>query len=335
MKRLLFYLVLGLAGGLLFTIYFDYNIKPDNCFFIKAAETGDTWVNKLRSESDAPCYVITGGSEIRMSIDPAYMHGDSGTRMINAAGQAGFGITCNIVHGLSYLHPGDTLIVSIKHTNFVEDNISANGLKYCWRRLGLKTFGTDLIKPTADNIGKIFQGSSGELCMYAIKRLLSPGNIYIYDKKTHIHETGWVENYHKKSIPLFSPNSQNISNALTLPTAEAAFLETLKAECDKRGAKLCTYFYIEYAAQTLYPHAAAAALTLTRNGIPVVRDPTMGIDSSQDSFADFVSHLSPQGSRIHSARLGRILSSSQKFWTEEELVDILRNLGYNEQGLKQ
>lgn len=335
MKRLLFYLVLGLAGGLLFTLYFDYNIKPDNCFFIKAADTGDTWVTKLRGESDTPCYVITGGSEIRMSIDPACMHNDSGTRMINAAGQAGFGLTCNFVHGLSYLQPGDTLIVSIKHTNFVEKDISANGLKYCWHRLGLKTFDTELIKPTADNISKIIQGSSGELCMYAIKRILSPDDIYIYDKKTHIHETGWIENHHKNSITLFTPNPQNISNSLTLPAAEAAFLETLKAECDKRGAKLCTYFYIEYAGQTLYPHAVAAALTLTRNGIPVVRDSAMGIDSSRDSFADFASHLSPQGSRIHSTRLGRILSSSQKFWTEQELVDILHELGYNEQGLKQ
>lgn len=334
MKRLLIFILIGLISGLLFVLYFDYYLKPDNKFFVAAANKGDSWTQKLRAESTEPCYVITGGSEIRMGINPAIILQDSGTRLLNAAGQAGFGYRCNIVHALNYLQPGDTLIINVRSTVFDHHKTIPNGLKYCWQRMGTKTFSSDLIPPTIDNIAKLLQGSSAEISLFIIKMLATPDSIYKYDSQTIIHETGWIENQYKTQLPKPPVANGDLSEALSISVETKEFLNTVKKECDKRGAKLCTYFYAAYADQSYYPHAVATALTLTRHGIPVVRDEVMGLDSSEDSFADTPLHLSPEGSRTHSIRLGRILSSEQKFWTEAELVDKLHSMGYNDSGVK-
>lgn len=333
MKRLILFIIAGILAGIGVSLVYDFYLSPDRLYFLKAAELSDEWAEKLRAESDEPCYVLAGGSEIRMCIDPGIIHKEHGVRLITAGGMAGFGLTCNVTHAFKYLKPGDTLIVSCRYPVFPENDITTSGLKFCWATMGTDMFRHGLIPFNLTHLSHIFRPNSDELSMYLTKRLLKPDELFKYNSKTVQHPSGWCENFHIEPNLHFEYGSYkaDLSSRFMLMPTMNNFIDRLKVECDKKDIKLVIYQNVSYTHSSDLNIFAAATMAFTRKGIPVIKADNFNIEHDISMFADRVNHLSTKGTQKYSKLLAEALKN-KSFWTIADLEKRLWELGYDKDG---
>ena len=335
MKRLLLFIFIGLVAGVLFTLFYDGTLDPGANYFSRAAEKTDSWEAALRAESDKPCYVFAGGSEVRMCVDPHIMKDEYGVRVINAGGMAGYGIRCNAVLGVDYLRPGDTLLLAMRGTVLGEDDgMTTSGLKFCYRRLGWRMFDSGIITADAPKLKQIFVGRAEDLSMYIAKKLFRPDDVYKYDSNTKLHESGWCENFYREEyihINYFHI-SNNAKAEINAPLRD--FLTQLKAVCEARGARLCIYMSPERLTPSCIVPSALSVYQYMKLGIPVLKDPTFGCEPDMQYISDRPNHLSPEGTRKYS-RIYAEAIRNDAFWSFEELETLLSSYGYTAEGIYQ
>ena len=332
MKRLMLFILLGLIAGGLFTFFYDGTLDPGANYFSRAAEKTDSWEASLRAESDAPCYVFAGGSEVRMCVDPQIMKEEFGVRVINAGGMAGYGVRCNAALGVDYLRPGDTLMLALRSIVLGEDDgMTTSGLKFCYRRLGWRMFDSGLISADASKLKQIFVGRAGDLSMYIAKNLFRPDDVYKYDTNTKLHESGWCENFYREEF--MHMNYFHISSNVKVEINETLrnFLMQLKAACEAKGARLCIYMSPERLFTSCVVPSALVAYQYMKLGIPVLKDPTFGCESDMQYISDRPNHLSPEGTRKYSRIYAEAIRNNA-YWTVAELEALLSSYGYTLDG---
>lgn len=324
MKKLVLFSFLGLLLGGLWVVYYDQFINLE--YWNAAANATDVWEKKLRTESNAPCYIFTGGSEVRMgSIYPKVMYDEFGVRAINAGANAGFGRAGNISIALDYAKPGDYLIVSIR--DFITDEtklITTAGKKYCFMRQGFKMFKSPFIKFNFSTLKDLTFGEAGDSSMYIVYKLFFPSKLNSWKNHIIIHESGWCEQTYRKELsmkPILTP-----ANEVTINDATKKFLNTLKAECEKRHISLVMFINAHYSTTQDIPYLAMLAFRLVEEGIPVLKDPHFGCDSDRSLFSDSLNHLSLKGSIKYSRIFAQCLVN-KSYWSKEELILILKEYG--------
>lgn len=333
MKRLILFIIAGILAGIGVSLVYDFYLSPDRLYFLKAAELSDEWAEKLRAESDEPCYVLAGGSEVRMCIDPDIIHKEHGVRLITAGGMAGFGLTCNVTHAFKYLKPGDTLIVSCRHFVFPENDITTGGLKFCWATMGTDMFRHGLIPFNLTHLSHIFRPNSDELSMYLTKRILKPDELFKYNSKTVQHPSGWCENFHieKNLLMQYAVYTTNISRSFIIQQRAAQFFDKLNQICHKKNIRLLVFQNIEYSHSTTDRDIVTSALALTREGISVIKLDSLSNERDIQYMADRPNHLNSKGAQKYSNELGVALKNN-RVWTEKELLQTLYKLGFDAQG---
>lgn len=333
MKRLILFIFIGLVAGVLFTLFYDGALDPGANYFDRAAEKTDSWEAALRAESDEPCYVFAGGSEVRMCLDPQIMKDEYGARVVNAGGMAGYGIRCNAVLGVHYLRPGDTLLLAMRGTKMdLADGITTSGLKFCYRRLGMSMFDSGIIPADASTLKQIFVGRAGDLSMYIAKKLLRPDDVYKYDTNTKLHESGWCENFYKHEYMHMNYFTPGRDVKVVVNDALRNFLLQLKAACEAKGARLAIYMSPECMNTQCAIPASFIACEYMKLGIPVLRDSTFGCVHDMQYISDRPNHLSPEGTRKYSRIYAEALRRSNPFWTFEELEAQQHAYGYAADG---
>lgn len=331
MKRcsLLFALLGGLVGGLLFSQLYDRYLCPETGFFGRAAEVSDRWADQLR-QSPEPCYIWAGGSELRAGIDPKQLLEGYGVRSINAAGQAGFGMPVNMSLAFPYLQKGDTLIFSCMGLS----GIYSNGAKLAWQRTGVSLFDSGLVPCNAETLQKIFCGNSGEFSMHLTKRLLNPLQApYKYDNIAVIHPSGWMD-IRSDELKGTAPATVGRLDGAALPRLSEYYvrlLATLKTYCESRGVKLACMMPVSYNRTEDRPLKAWQVLQHLELGIPVLHDERMGCEDNVNCFSDFGGHLNAAGVSEQSRILGRALKEDD-WWSRAEIVSFLRRHGWDENG---
>lgn len=331
MKRcsLLFALLGGLVGGLLFSQLYDRYLCPEACFYSRAADASDAWAAQLR-QSDAPCIIWAGGSELRAGIDPKQLADGYGIRSVNAAGQAGFGMPANLSLALPYLKEGDTLIFSCLGL----DEIYPSGAKFAWQRAGLSLFDSGLVPSNAETLRKIFCGNSGEFSMHLSKRMVHPLQApYKYDNIAEIHPSGWME-IHSDELKGTAPSTVGRLDGATLPRLSEGYvrnIKTLKAYCEARGVKLACMMPVFYTRTEDRPLKAWLVLQHLELGIPVLHDDRLGCEENVNYFSDFGGHLNAAGVAVQTRILGRALKEND-WWSRAEIVSYLRLRGWDENG---
>ncbi len=334
MKHLVLCLLAGFVAALLGIQVFDLCLEPNNHFFRRAAQMSDAWEAQLRASSPEPCYIFEGGSEIRMGVDPELMMREYGVRAVNAGGAAFFGVHVNTRMALQYTRPGDTLVLSLSYLTLPEKDLVTPGLKFAWSRLGPAMFDGKLIPCNSYTVKEVLKGSSGILSMYICKRICTPDQMYKYDLRTRIHESGWCELFYDDMLrrkpwrfpcpPSLSPYGQPNKHMLD-------YLATLKGICREKQVHLVVYFAPGCIHESAKACSAMTALALTRLGIPVIRTESLGIEPDNKLFADMPAHLNGAGTAKHSRQLAQALRD-HRFWTEDELVHFLHCRGWGEHG---
>lgn len=330
MKKLLLHIFLGAAIGLVLVQLFDHNLSPDINFFRTAAAQSDQWAAGLR-ESDAPCYIICGSSDVRMGVDPEIMLEEEGVRAINASLNAGYGQNLLMLEALHYAKEGDTIVYVPLSPENEAGNMLTGSMKLGFMRHGLGVFEPRLIEPSPSNISRIFLGDIRIINMNIAKRLLRPGNIYRYNGKTSvIHPSGWVElrpclcnkRLGTRPYPMDEPLSK---------MGKCRDISLLQEKAHEKGCDFILALPVVHMHESRQAVHTWDALQYVKKGYRVLKDPTFGVVTDADLMADTLNHLNAQGAREHTLRIARALKNGE-FWTEEELVEELRRRGWDAAG---
>lgn len=320
--RTVFFSLLGIILGISFNYYYSYHLDISNKFYASAVAVSNEWANMLRSQSTSPCNIFTGGSEVRMGINPKIMLEKQGVRSINAAGNAGYGKKANALVALKYLQKGDTLYITIRDVDIFQHStsnlITTGGLKWCFKHLSFDMFKTRLIDCNISNISQIFCGDSNRLCMYISTLLLDNFNIVDRNKnKPIIHESGWVEN-HSCIDKIFHRNFHTRTD-ISIPIELLEFLKILQCECKKKDAKLVIYTNAHYAnPKNEIPYLVKITNELIHEGFTVLKVEEFGCESDINYFSDSPDHLSIKGATKWSSLIANAIKNN-KYWTKEEL----------------
>lgn len=327
MKKLILFCFIGIILGSLWVVYYDRHINLE--YWNAAANATDAWEKKLRSESDEPCYIFTGGSEVRMgSIYPKIMYDEFGVRAINAGGNAGFGLAANISIALGYAKPGDHLIVAMRHLEYNDaELLTGGGKKFCFMRQGLNMFESSFLSFDLSTLKDLTFGEAGSNSMYIVHKLFFPDRLNMWKQLVTIHESGWCQNSYWQEINM--KPAKAAAEDVKINDKTKTFLTKLKAECAKRQISLKVFMNAQYTTSDDIPHQAMVALKLLEEGIPVLKDPSFGCDSDRSVFQETANHLSLKGTTKYSRIFAQCIKNSS-YWSKEELISILK-----EHGIKQ
>lgn len=338
MKKYLLYIVLGLLAGYTFIFFFTWCFHPSQVVWIRLMEASEKWERQIR-HSNEPCCILVGGSEISFSVNPEHIFKETGLRLVNASTGASSGLLCNTEMAMRFIKPGDTVILSIIHINNSSISPTTHGLQLTLKKRGIHSFTNRLIPFSANNISIALRGDSASYATYLASLIYPEKATYAYQRKeAQLQPSGWIQlSYEKmdKATWLLFPLSA-LTNHLGdyhrnfKETSHQHFLD-IKEVVNRKGAKLCAHMPVWLAHESMRALHAWKALQLTRLGIPVLKDERLGVCSDPTQFADSSLHLKPHAVKENSLIIAKAIQN-QSYWTEQELLHILHELGWNEDG---
>ncbi len=340
MKSLWYILAVAIAAGIASVLYIDSHLHPGFRFFTRAAELSDAWEAKLRAHNRS-CYVFAGGSEVRAGIDPMTMLLKRDIAVVNAGEHAGYGLYSNASLALQYLRQGDTMILSLIGVEKNQLQPQLNGLKMLRLRFTPEILECGLINSGSQDLRKIVLGDYDQYSYFlhqAYKNWEKQKKWQVpphyYDTNSKLHISGWMEIPSKyisasKSKPAaFSLKSiDEISNRKEV----IHLLEKLTEWTQQKGVRLIVNFPVCYSVPERQVQNAFYMLQLTQRGIAVLRDKRLGVVTDPAYFSDTNWHLSRAGAIDNSEIIAAALKNN-KIWTEEELIEELRQRGWNPDG---
>lgn len=333
-KRLVFYiLITSILGTYTLNRLYECFLRPDSLFFEQTIKTSKKWSHELRKSPD-PCFVFTGGSEVRMCIEPQVMLEKQGVRAINAGVQAGCGVRCNAQIALPFLHKGDTLLVSYIPGNdkLTNDGMTHIGINFCHTLQQFSPYTKGILPTSYYSIASLFRGSSSNYSIHVMRLLTRPDCIYRYSssKNAEISRTGRVnvfllDEQHKK-LETKKPGKHS---APVLHGWES-FLADLQTYCQKHGAKVAMYISRSHLPAHSRKKNACVALYFMNLGFPVLKDPYLGCWPDASMYSDTAQHLSIEAGCNYSEFLAVQLKNNQ-YWTKEELQQFINDANTGEE----
>ena len=287
--------LLAWALGAVYTLRWN----PEVRFFQRVHEAKRAWAAGL---SPSNRVLVVGGSGCMTSIDPVRMRDAHGLEVLNLGLGAGAGAKFLGRYAMDWARPGDLLILSIEPgllTGPIDwkslgvQLAAANGTWQLWqepdrwewpsRLLGLRPGGQHLFTL----LGKAV--------------LRQPWYRYGLDE---IQPGGWHAVAARRDVPSPGPGPVAVS-----PDARA-WLADLKAQCDRRGVRLAyaiPWFYGSEADRPAMVEAHRRFLEDVGRLVPIVPDPSMGVNTRREDYADSLVHPTPEAARRRTDDLAKIL----------------------------
>ena len=337
LRRLLILCALCVLASVLFNLFYTAKLNPEVVFFNRVYDATDSWAAQLRQESDAPCYITSGGSSGRTGYDAALMKEEFGVRLINGNGGAGFGLPANVELALQYARPGDTFLLTFEA---IECGAvvapSSSGSKFAFQRLGFSCLDSGLMQADAQWLGDILTGDSISMATYITKKMAGMGSaMYKYDELCTVHPSGWMEIFYRepsKMLPAPFLGSRSLS-IHAFSASHINYLTQLQSLCRLRGIKLNVMLPNGYNLRLMRAHNAWICLQYMKLGIPVIKESMLGVVVDASLFADMARHPTTEGAQLISRATGRALQSGE-YWTREELIYSMQSYGWGEDGLR-
>ena len=332
MKRLLTIIGCAILLALVCIQLYSRYIDADTQFFLRAAATSDSWAAQIHA-AERPVIVLAGGSEARSGVDPQLMLDEFGIPLVNAAGAAGHGLQANATAAFKYLKPGDTLLLSLLSTRDGNIPPSSNGVKINVYRQGLSAFGSSLIEPNLENAGKLLSSDMRAMFVLLTRYFGRSGRLYKYNEQTVIHPSGWMEIQYREmdNYKLAAADASKSPAPLANDSVFMQTLQRLRDHCQRRDIRFMVAIPVGCSHESVRPQYAMKALSITRLGIPVLKDERLGCLPVPTDFADTPAHLNPQAAKENTRLLAHLLQNN-RFWTEEELTATLHSMGRNADG---
>ena len=246
--------------------------------------------------------LVVGGSGCMTSIDPVRMRDVHGMNVLNLGLGAGAGAKFLGRYALDWARPGDLLILSIEPgllTGPVEwkslgvQLAAANGTWHLWDEPGRWEWPSRLLG--------LRPGGHHLFTLLGKALLRQPWYRYGIDE---IRPGGWHEVAARREVASPGPGPVALS-----PEAWA-WLAGLKAECDRRGVKLAyaiPWFYGSEEDRPVMVEAHRRFLDDVGRFVPVMPDPSMGVNTRRADYADSTVHPTGEAARRRTDDLARLL----------------------------
>lgn len=332
MKRLLTIICCAILLALVCIQVHSRFFTPSMNFFFRATHASDAWAEQLRQKGE-PVYVFAGSSETRSGIDPQLMMDEYGLPAVNAAENAGFGLAANAAMAFRYLRPGDTMVLNILSCD--DENVPpvSSGVKMAVYLLGTEALSTGIIEPSWENLGKFLDSNILNAFIVATRYFGRGKRLFKYDEQTVIHPSGWMEISYDDMRDYRIPTAHEDYRPKVIQDGAAldSLLKQVASACHERGVTLLVALPISCTNPALRAQGAVLALHCTRMSIPVLRDERLGCHPVPEDFSDIPDHVNTQGAKTHT-RIVADLLKSKSYWTEQELISVMRQMGYNDTG---
>ena len=337
MKRYIISLLLGVVIGIATLTAYDHYWNMALRFELNEARISDLWAESIRQQP-SPAYIIAGDSSARVGIDPQILLDEFHIPCINASQNAGFGLAIGLELAMPYTQKGDTLLLCFQNRLLcwpLGPTPSA-GLKFLYKRQGLSFLWKKHYFPLQrEEIGQALLGDSAAQAPLITKYLLKmEARSNRFDLMT-THPSGWREVPEACFRTSYTTNSpvalHNHLDEWKLHDEPRALLKELQKDCAQKEVKLIAMIPLQLAPQELRAHSAWLALAYMQMGIPVIKDERLGIVNTLSETADSPEHVRPAVAKEWTKELGHGLKE-QIFWTEAELLDRLKALGWDKQG---
>lgn len=332
MKRLLTIICCAILLALACIQVHSRFFTPSMNFFFRATHASDAWAEQLRQKGE-PVYVFAGSSETRSGIDPQLMMDEYGLPAVNAAENAGFGLAANAAMAFRYLRPGDTMVLNILSCD--DENVPpvSSGVKMAVYLLGTEALSTGIIEPSWENLGKFLDSNILNAFIVATRYFGRGKRLFKYDEQTVIHPSGWMEISYEDmksySIPDVLPNYKPV--IITEESVLNTLLKRVMTACREREISLVVALPVSCSNPITRAQGAVLALHCTRMGIPVLRDERLGCHPVPEDYSDIAVHLNAAGAAKHTGIVAQLLKN-KAYWTEQELISVMRQMGYNDTG---
>ena len=299
---------LGCAG-------YSLCLDPSQRFWLGAARIKQARAEKMGREHKSRVLVF-GGSSCAFSINGERMLGEQGLPVVNMGLGAGYGARFLTRWALSETRPGDTLIVALEPgllSGVLTDTTEAVHLSYALHQPGLlRNLDNSATLSLASQLLMLRPGGSHLVTLVA--KIAGGKPLYRY-RTEDINPSGWMQTAVRLPVDSRGP-------AGTLLSAQGrGLLKDLAEWCRQRNVRLAYSIPWEFTNpdyRVSFQNQNAAFLLQVAEQMPVLKDPTLGVCTNRDYYADSGWHLTEQGSNRRSDSLGRQIKEWST-WTEGEL----------------
>jgi hypothetical protein len=289
-------------------------LDPSLRFYVGAARIKQAWAEKMGREHQTR-FLVYGGSSCAFSINGERILREQELPVVNMGMGAGYGARFLTRWALSEARLGDTLIVALEPallSGDLTDTTEAVHLSYALHQPGLLR--------NLDNSGTLSLASQllmlrpgGNHLITLVAKLAGGKPLFRY-RTEDINPSGWMQTAVR--IPVDSPGP-----AGALSAQGRGFLKDLAGYCRQRNVRVAYSIPWEFTNpddQVSFQAQNAAFLWHVAELMPVLKDPTLGVCTNREYYADTGWHLTEAGSNLRSDSLGRQLKEWST-WTVAEL----------------
>ena len=289
---------------------------PEVDLYEFAAQKKIAYARKL-DENGLPKIVIYGGSSCAFGVNTDYMQKDFHLPAVNFGLHAGMGVPVLTGFALKYTKPGDTLIVSLEphllngpfdwpalgdqiSYALKEPELCGGGPLHIPRRGSLGIFLT--MRPGAQN-----------MLLFLPRELRHQGVIY---PKSSFSLSGW-----QRLDCHVQPNPSMVGTAISEDAQ--MMLKKVAGYCRENNIRVAyavPWLYCDGTRLRYYKSVLSEYLYEISKLIPVLKDPTLGIDVDPDDFADGNYHLTPRVATRRAEELAKLIIQWST-WDSKELAD--------------
>ncbi len=290
-------------------------LSPEVELYTYAAHKKIAFARKL-DERGLAKIVVCGGSSCAFGINTDVMQQKFGLPVVNFGMHAGMGAPVLAGLALKYTKPGDTLIVSLEpHLLFISFDWPALGdqISYALKDPELCAGGPlHLSRKGAFGIFLTMRPGAQNMLLF-LPRELSHLKV-IYSKST-FSPSGWQSfDGHAEPKP--------VTMATALSADAEKLLARLAGYCQQnkiRVAYAIPWLYCDGTQLPTYKSMFSKYLIQVSRFIPVLKDPTLGIDTDPEDFADSSNHLRPRGATRRGEELAKLIQR-WSIWSSTDLA---------------
>ncbi len=306
--------LITLAAAALYTVRWN----PEVRFYHHAITVKRAWAALLATGANpAPRYLLAGGSSAAFSVDGERIEVRHGLRLVNFGLHAGMEGPFLLAVAAREARAGDTLIVAMEPelltSAFTAPDLAAQmGLALGEPRLISASDLTGEPVHWVDSFVSLRPGAYHAFTLLGKVALRKP--LYRYSA-SEIHRSGWQEARDFRDFTLIQPGAPRMSSdGRTLLAALAVWARANRVQVLYSLPWAC----VAPAATEEFRHHSASFLREVAEFIPVLKDPTLGVHSVREHFADTGWHLTTEGAQARTDALAAQLKAGQ-FWTSAEL----------------
>jgi hypothetical protein len=290
-------------------------LSPEVDLYTYAAHKKIAYAKKLDEQGLAKI-VLCGGSSCAFGVNTDAMQKRFDLPVVNFGMHAGMGAPVVVGLALKYTKPGDTLIVSLEpHLLFMSFDWPALGdqISYALKQPDLCEGGPlHLPRKGALGIFLTMRPGAQNMLLFLPREISHLGVIY---PKSSFSASGWQSfDGHVQPKPSVIPTALS-ADGQTLLTKIVGYCR----QNNIRVAYAMPWLYCDPAQMPHYQSMFSKYLYQVNRWMPVLRDPTLGIDTDPDDFGDGNNHLRPRGAARRGEQLARLIIQWNT-WNPDELA---------------